>query len=238
MARIRNLAGAGVVALALVACQSATSPSIPPVPSNLPSVIASAIPSDIASALPSLAPSASFNQLYPVFQARAGSNITGGAIITDIEGGASIIIGTVAPGVTDEMPVAIVEGDCASVEDQGPTPPPELAPPPSVDPSAAVASPAASVEPSPAASPTEMPTSFPMWLSNIAAGTSNSVIPVSISDLVASPHAMIVEMNFQDPTVIACADLAEGPPTLSSPQAGASGEPGASPEPEGSPASS
>jgi hypothetical protein len=68
-------------------------------------------------------------------------------------------------------------------------------------------------------------------------GSSNSVIPATVSDLLAAPHSIIIEMSPTDPTIIACADIAEGAPAPASPGASA---PGGSPatSPEASPTSS
>jgi hypothetical protein len=246
MHRIRTLAAGAIVAVAIGACQGGTqgqtgAPSLPPVPSNL----ASLVPSGLASA----APSALAEGLFPVFQAQGGSNLTGGGIVTNVEDGASVVLGVVAPGAAESMPAVVIEGDCASQTGSGPTPPPDLFP--SAEPSGAAASPAAespaaaSAAASPAASeaPSASPsTEFPLWLTPIAFGTSNSVIGVSTEDLTASPHAIVIEMSPTDTTIIACADLAEGPPTAAptpSDDGGASGSPAASaatsPEASGAP---
>ena len=127
MSRKRMAAGLAGVALALAACQGATQgqTGAPSAPAVNPSQMESLAP---PSGLESSAPSPSGNQLFPVFQARGGSNVTGGAIVTDVDGESSFVIGVVAPGVTDLLPIAIVDADCASQSDQGPPPPPDLFP--------------------------------------------------------------------------------------------------------------
>ena len=239
MSKKRIAAGIGAVAFAIAACQGGNVegqtglPSLPPIPSNLESLAP-------PSGLESLLPSPSGDQLFPVFQAQAGANLTGGGIVTDVDGGSSVVIGVVAPGAAEMLPIAIVEGDCATQTGSGPTPPPDLFP--SAAPSGeagaspaaespAAASPDASAVASPDAS--GGPVSFPLWLTPIAAGSSNSVIGVGVDELVASPHAIVVETTPDDPTLLACADLKEGAPTPASPDA--TGGPAGSGLPEGSP---
>jgi hypothetical protein len=248
MHRIRTIAVGAVLALALGACQGAVegqtgAPSIA-VPSNIPT----ALPSGLESAIPSGA----LDQLFPVFQAQGGSNITGGGILSDVDEGASVILGVVAPGQVDAtFPAAIVEGDCASQTGQGPTPEggaagspaasgaassPAAASPEAASPEASgAASPAGSAEASGSVAPA---TEFPLWLTPISAGTSNTVIGVPTADLTASPHAIVVEASETDPTIVACADLQEGPPTMSSPAPASSPAGGSSPEASGSPEAS
>ncbi len=216
MSRKRMLAGVGALALALGACQSGTQ-----APSGLPSGLPTSLPSNLASLVPSNlpTPSGELSQLFPVFQAQGGSNLTGGGIITDVEAEASVVIGVVAPGAAEMLPIAIVEGDCATQTGQGPTPPPGMFPEPAPSGEAGASGPP---EPSAAASPEVSgspgasggPVTFPVWLTPVAAGSSNSVIPVSVDDLTASPHAIVIEMSAEDPTLVACADLQEGPPQM------------------------
>jgi hypothetical protein len=175
----------------------------------------------LPSGLPSALPSGGLAQLFPVFQAQGGSNLTGGGIVTDVEDGASVVLGVVAPGAAEMLPAAIIEGDCASQTGSGPTPPagmfPEPAPSGEASPGAAspaAESPAASEAPAP--SPT-LSTEFPLWLTPVAVGTSNSVIGVKTADLTASPHAIVINTSPEDPTLLACADLQEGAPAPASP---------------------
>ena len=248
MQRTRTIGAGIVLALATVACQSGeSSPSasvagVTQQPAS-PSGMASEAPS--GSPTTSAEPSPSGGQLFPVFQARGTSNLTGGAIITEVEGEASVVVGVVAPGAAEALPLAIVEGDCATQQDPGPTPPAELVPSPApsgsapaaASPSAPAASPSAPAGASPSASaPTEL--TLPHWLTPVMVGSSNSVIPATVSDLLAAPHSIIIETSPTDPTIIACADIAEGAPAPASP--GASAAPGGSPatSPEASPTSS
>jgi hypothetical protein len=239
MSKRRIVAGFGAIALALAACQGGNvegqtgAPSVPAVPSDLESMAP-------PSGLESLVPSPSGNQLFPVFQAQGGSNLTGGAIITDVDGESSVVIGVVAPGAAEMLPAAIIEGDCASQTGQGPVPPPELFPSPAASGEAgaspAAESPAAaSPEASAGASPGAGQVSFPLWLTPVAVGSSNSVIGVGVEDLVSSPHAIIIETSPEDPTLMACADLQEGAPTQASPGASA---PATSPDAGTSPGTS
>ncbi len=256
MHRFRTIAAGAAIVAIVGACQTAASPSVPSaVTSAVPSIGGSAAPSGPESGAPSGAPSGALNQLFPVFEAQGGSNLTGGGIVTDVEGGASVVLGVVAVGAAEALPVAIVEGDCATQSDQGPMPPEGYIPPPppSVDPAAsaeASPSPEASAAMSPSAepSPSAMSEELPMWLTPIAVGSSNSVIPLSISDLTGAPHSIVIETSATDATLIACADLQPGSPAGSGGTggAGASGSPEASgspdamgsPEASGSPAAS
>jgi hypothetical protein len=245
MSRTRIVAALGVAVLALAACQQGSTAS-PSAASAAP--VTSTEPSASASAAASGSPSASFAQLFPVFQARGGSELTGGAIVTDVEDGSSVVIGIVLPGATESFPAALVEGDCASIQDPGPTPPAGYIPEPSVEPSGSAVAPSvepSAAAPSPSAEPSpsgSMSAELPLWLTPIAVGSSNSVIPLTTSDLTAAPHAIVIEMGATDPMIIACADLQEGAPTPPSPAGSA---PATSPEasgaagsPEASPSSS
>jgi hypothetical protein len=233
MSRKRIAAGLGAVAFALAACQGGVegqtgSPSLPALPSEMPSGLESMAP---PSGLESLAPSPSNNQLFPVFQASAGFDLTGGAIVTDVDGESSVVIGVVAPSAVDiQMPAAIVDGDCATQQEQGPIPPPDLFPSPDASPGAGASPgseapggespPIGSPEPSLGASPgTGGEVTYPIWLTPIAVGSSNSVIQAGVEDLVASPHAIVIEESADNPRIVACADLQEGPPTQASPDA-------------------
>jgi hypothetical protein len=257
MHRIRTVAAGALMAVALGACQTAAtaSPTQTSAAAGSPATAPSAMTSPDASGGASAAPSGQLNQLFPVFEATAGGDLTGGGIITDVEDGASAVIGVVAPGAAEEgMPLAIVEGDCATQSDQGPPAP--AVPEPSAEPSAgasadasaaaspdesAAASPDASgaASPSAEASPSGIPEGFPMWLTTIMAGSSNTLIPVGVDELTAAPHALIIETSPTDPTIVACADLKTGPPT-SSGGTGGEASPGASggASPAGSPEAS
>lgn len=237
MSRKRMLAGVGALALALGACQGGVQGQTG-VPSGLPSGLPTSLPSDLASLVPSNPPTGSgdLNQLFPTFQAQGGSNLTGGGIITDVDGESSVVIGVVAPGAAEMMPIAIVEGDCATQTGQGPTPPPDMFPEPAPSGEAgASGAPSASAATSPDASAAASgspaasggPVTFPVWLTPVAVGSSNSVIPVGVDELTASPRSIVIETSPEDATLVACADLREGPPqTAPTPDASA---PAASP---------
>lgn len=260
MHRIRTVAAGALMAVALGACQTgATASPTTQTSAGTGGASPSALGSPQGSAGAGASPSgAALNQLFPVFEATAGGDLTGGGIITDVEDGASAVIGVVAPGAPEEgMPLAIVQGDCATQTGQGPTPPavPEPSAEPSADSSAAAspdesaaaspdesaaASPDASgaASPSADASPSGIPEGFPMWLTTIVAGSSNTVIPVGVDELTASPHALIIETSPTDPTIVACADLQTGPPTSSGGGTGTGGSPAPDASGAASPATS
>jgi hypothetical protein len=85
-----------------------------------PVTAGSASPAASASASPatSESPAASaitVNQAIVQFETVGGSNITGGAILTDLgEGETAVTIGVVAAGITEPMPAHVHTGTCAS----------------------------------------------------------------------------------------------------------------------------
>ena len=122
MSRIR-LAGVLAVALAIGACQgAASSPTLPTsLPSGLPSGLPS-LPPELASLLPSSLPSIpALRQSVAQFSEVDGSGITGGAILTDIDGQTIVTIGVVAPGETAPLMARIVAGSCSDVSDTTPS---------------------------------------------------------------------------------------------------------------------
>src|SRR5215210_4346931 len=91
---------------------------------------------------------AALNQALLQFQTIGGSNITGGAILTDLgDGTTAVTIGVVAAGITEPMPAELAPGSCA-----------EMGAGASASPGASgAASPAASAAASPAASAAASP---------------------------------------------------------------------------------
>jgi hypothetical protein len=201
MSRSTRLASVGIVAAAVIAiagCGTSTGSGGVAGATGTPAS-SEAIPpaSAPASAEASAAPSGSgltLNQLFPAFQAQNGSNITGGAILTDLGNNqTAVTIGVVAAGVTDPMPANIVPGDCASAGPAG-----------SPGPAAASAAPSAAASGS--AAPLD-PTTI-LKLGDLSAGSSNTVLALALDELVSSPHAIVIYKSAADGTVVACADVA------------------------------
>lgn len=134
---IRALAVSAVTVLAVAACGAAASPSptlgggaaSPAVSSASPALgspgasasgfgaspsggVAGTSATPLTS--PAASPAASKNQAVVVLQPQGGSNIGGGAYVTEVSGGTAVSLGVVAPGVTDPMPAGIYEGTCAA----------------------------------------------------------------------------------------------------------------------------
>src|SRR5262245_39225533 len=204
MSRSTRLASAGLVAaavLAIAACGSSTSSGGVAGATGTPST--SAAPPASASAPASMEPSASaaasgglLNQAFLQFEPQNDSGITGGAILTDLgDNQTAVTIGVVAAGVTDPMPANIVPSDCASAE------PGEAASP---APSAA-ASAAASEAPSGSATPLD-PTTI-LKRGDLAAGSSNTVLALTLDALLDQPHAVVIYRSSADGTIVACADI-------------------------------
>ena len=202
--RLAAIAAFGVVtALALAACsggatQSAGGQSAAP-GGSAPAATAS--PSGDASVAPS-APAAT--QATLSFKEANASKIFGGGIVTDLgDGSSAVTIGVVAIGFTDPMPAEIVAGDCATAV---------AAPTPSTGASIAPASPAASTPPASAgASVAPTPATLPVKLTDIAGGSSNTVVQIGVADLLASPSAVVLHKSAADATVVACADVTASP---------------------------
>jgi hypothetical protein len=208
--RTRIAALGAIATLALAACGGSASSS-PAGASGTPgSSIATASEMPSASVEPSASGSA---QATINFQEANASKIFGGGLLTDLgDGSTAATIGVVAIGFDEPMPAEIVAGDCATII---------AAPAPSV--SAASPSAAASVAPSVAASaepsvapsvgPSVAPTpaTLPIELTPVSAGSSNTVIQISLADLLATPTAVVLEKSATDPTVVACADVTNAP---------------------------
>jgi hypothetical protein len=175
-------------ALMLAACGSTSSSgSVGPsgTPGTSPATSASAAPS--VSAAPSASASLTLNQALVDFTAAGGSSITGGGILTDLgDGTTAVTIGVVAAGITDPMPASIVPGTCASP--------------------GAAASPAASANASAAAGTSLAPGSV-VKLGDLSAGASNTVVNMTLDDLLATPHAIAIYKAAGDDTIVSCADV-------------------------------
>jgi hypothetical protein len=207
MSRITRLASAGIVAaavLAIAACGSSTSsggvagatgtPSTSVAPaSNVP---ASTEPSTSAS------PSSSggLNQAFVQFEAQNNSNITGGGILTDLgDNQTAVTIGVVAAGFTDPMPASVQPSDCTTAVTASPPPASSAAP------SGAASAAPASAEPSGSVVPLDPSTV--LKLGDLSAGSSNTVLALTIDSLLSEPHAIVIYKSAADPTVVACADI-------------------------------
>ena len=179
---------------------------------------------DTGGASPSVevSPSASAaTQALLAFQEANESGIFGGGSITDLgEGASAVTLGVVAVGFTDALPAEIVAGDCATIIA---APAPSVAPAASAGASAGTdASPAASAatgspdasagaagSPEPSVAPT--PATLPVQLTDVTAGSSNTSIQMPLSELLASPSAVVIHRSAADPTVVACADITDQP---------------------------
>jgi hypothetical protein len=204
----------GVAAVSVVACSNggvgaATGTPSPSSSGPSASAPASAEPSAGASA------SAALNQATLTFQEVAASEITGGAILTDLGGDqTAVTIGVVAAGIKDPMPAFIAPGTCETATASGSPGASDSAEPSmaaSAEPSAA-ASPAASAgSASPEASGNGgvplNPTSNTN-LSDLTAGASNTVVNASLDTLLATPYSIVIHKSAKAPTVVACADIA------------------------------
>jgi hypothetical protein len=201
MSRNPRLAFAGLVAtavLTIAACGSSTSSGgvagatgTPATNASPPSASASASAEASGSAAPG--GSAALNQAFLQFQPQGGSNISGGAILTDLGNDqTAVTIGVVAAGITEPMPASIVSGTCASPGSPAP-------PAPSASGSAA---PAASASAAISLEPGQ-----PIRLGDLTAGSSNTVIAVRLDDLLATPHAIAIYKAAGDDTIVACVDI-------------------------------
>ena len=200
MSRSTRLASAGLVAaavLAIAACGSSSSSggvagaTGTPATSAAPPASASAPASMEASASPTASGSA-LNQAFLQFEAQNDSNITGGAILTDLgDNQTAVTIGVVAAGVTDPMPANVVPSDCASAEPGTPAPS-----------AAASEAPAASASAAASLDPTTI-----LKLGDLAAGSSNTVLALTLDSLTETPHAVVIYRSPTDGTIVACADI-------------------------------
>lgn len=161
-----------------------TSPAASPAESMAPS--GSTEPSAEPSGLGNV-PASGLNQAFLQFEEQGGSGITGGAILTDLgDGTTAVTIGVVAAGITDPMPSNIVPGTCDN-------------------PGSAGASPAASSEPS--GSPVSLAPGSVVKLGDLNAGSSNTVVNLSLDDLTSTQYAIVIYKSAADDTVVACADV-------------------------------
>jgi hypothetical protein len=199
MSRSTRLAAAGLVAaavLAIAACGTSTSSG--GVAGATGSPATSAAPPASASAPASMAPSeeaspsgTALDQVFLQFDPQNDSNITGGAILTDLgDNQTAVTIGVVAAGVTEPMPANVVPNDCASAEPAEPAP-----------------SAPASEAPAASGSPEPLDPTTILRLGDLAAGSSNTVLALTLEDLTGSPHAVVIYRSRADGSIVACADI-------------------------------
>lgn len=212
-----GIAAAGMtLALALAACGTTASSG------GVAGATASPPASAEAGASTEPSPSASQStQAHLSFQEANGSKIFGGGILTDLgDGSTAVTIGVVAVGFADPLPAELTTGSCAELV---------TAPVPSAA-ASAEASAAASAAPSAAASaeasagPSVAPTpaTLPVQLTDVAAGSSNTVVQLPLADLLSAPTAVVIHESAADATVVACSDVVAGaaaPPAASAPAA-------------------
>jgi hypothetical protein len=201
----RRIASLGAItALILAACGSSSGSS-----STGASATSGASAPGVAS--PEASPSASapariIIQVVP----ENNSKISGGAILSDLgDGSSAVTVGVIAIGVEDPMPAEIEAGSCADLVAAAPSAAPgsSASPAPSAAPSAVpsvVASAGASESAGPSAS---VNPNGPFPLKDISGGSSNTVVPVSLSNLLAQPFAIVIHASATDPTIVACADI-------------------------------
>jgi hypothetical protein len=198
MSRFGRVAAATLLPVAVAALAACTSGGVggatgTPGLSPLPSAATSIEPS--MSAEPSAAPSASagassaLNQVFPKFVPEAGSTITGGAILTDLGNGqTAVTIGVVAAGITDPMPANLVPGSCAAG-------------------APAASAPAASAPAASGSAGASLAAGSTVKLGDLTAGASNTVVAMSLDDILASPYSIQIVKSAADSTVVACADV-------------------------------
>jgi hypothetical protein len=217
MSRISRLASAGLVAagiLAITACGSSTSSGGVAGATGTPGT--SVAPTSGASASAEASASAGASGLKQArlnFQAANGSNITGGAILTDVGNNeTAVTIGVVGAGISDGMPASIQPGDCATMTSGGagsPAPSGSAAAStaPSAAPSVAAPSAAASGSPEPSASAVPINPGDVIKLADLAAGSSNTVVNIGLDGIRSVPYAIVIYKSATDTTVVACADV-------------------------------
>ena len=219
------IAGIGAASLIAVAACSGGPGSTSSTGSSTPLASTDAGPSAEASLEPSATAASSINIS---FQEANASKIFGGGIMTDLgDGSTAVTIGVVAIGFTDPMPASIESGACADVMA---APVPSAMPVPSADasggassaPSAAASMVAPSADASAGAgasaeasglteSTAPTPATLPAPLTDVAAGSSNTVVQLRLADLLASPSAVVLRKSAADLTVVACADVTSTP---------------------------
>ena len=201
-----------ITAFAFAACSSSSGTAAP----GASGTSAASTPgSSVASPAPS--PSASGpTRIVVQVVAENNSKVTGGAVLSDLgDGSTAVTVGVVAIGFTDPMPAQIVPGNCAAMAgltpsaapsgaaSMGPTMGPSMAPS-SVPSVVASASGGASGSPGPSAS---VDPNGPFPLKDVTGGSSNTVVPTTLSNLLAKPFAIVIHKSAADPTVVACADI-------------------------------
>lgn len=193
MPRIARAAAAALAVfatVALAACNSGSVGGATGTPSASfaasPSAPASVVPSASAGASPSGPTASGLDQAFLQFEEQGSSGITGGAILTDLgDGTTAVTIGVVAAGVTDPMPANIVPGTCDNMAPAG--------------------SPAASTAPS--GSAVSLAPGSVVKLGDLTAGSSNTVVDLTLDALTSSPYAIAIYKSAADDTVVACANI-------------------------------
>jgi hypothetical protein len=213
MSRITRLASAGLVAagiLAITACGSSTSSGGVAGATGTPGTSVAPSSAASASAAASASPGGSgLKQAILDFKAANGSNITGGAILTDVGNNqTAVTIGVVAAGITDPMPASITPGDCATMTSGGAgSPAPSGSAAASTAPSAAAPSTAASGSAEPSASAVPLNPGDIIKLGDLTAGSSNTVVNLGLDGIRSVPYAIVIYKSATDTTVVACADV-------------------------------
>ena len=212
MSRNLRLASAGLVATAILtiaACGSSTSSGGVAGATGTPA--ASSPPVSAPVSAPAASPSASgLNQAILQFQPANGSNITGGAILTDLGNSqTAVTIGVVAAGVTDPMPASLVPGDCTTMMAGGASASPGASgsAAPSVAVASAAPSAAASGSAAPSASAVPLNPGDTIKLGDLAAGSSNTVVNIGLDGLLSQPYVIAIHKTAADQTLVACADV-------------------------------
>ena len=212
MSRNLRLASAGLVATAILtiaACGSSTSSGGVAGATGTPA--ASSPPVSAPVSAPAGSPSASgLNQAILQFQPANGSNITGGAILTDLGNSqTAVTIGVVAAGITDPMPASLVPGDCATMMRGR-----RLGVPGCVrlgrpvrrgrvgGPVGGGLRFGGSVRLGGAAQPGRH-----RKLGDLAAGSSNTVVNIGLDGLLSQPYVVVIHKTATDQTLVACADV-------------------------------
>jgi hypothetical protein len=200
----------------------------------LSSTAASTGASSEASGSTEASAAASGGPLAVIFQPVNGSQVLGGAVLTDqADGTATVEIGIGSTGATDGMPAVLQQGSCADAAGASGSPSSSGLPAASGAPSASeapMASAAASAAPASAgasagasaaaggsaapsgsgeaASPSASPVSGPPFqLTPLAGGASTTVIATTTSALLAEPFSIVIHGSATDASVVACADI-------------------------------
>ena len=202
MSRISLRAGALLLPVAIAMVAACTSGGVAgatgtPGASASPTSSASGPPSTSAEPSPSASASAASNQLKLDFVPVGTGTMTGGAILTDLGNGqTAVTIGVVAAGVTDPLPAALVPTACGA-------PPPS----PAASAAASMAASAAPASAAPSGSAIPLTPGSTIKLGDLSAGASNTVINISLNDLLSMPYSIQIYKSAKDSTVLTCADV-------------------------------